>query len=169
MRKRGLELFDNILSTSRHTTRWCVPFLRMRGNALEGAAPLCSFECQWPCFGELTNGNPSQGNIEMNQHRQCLLTMIKNSSGVIMVWEIVFDQNHSFQTPIKVLKSMWRAFQDPKCLKQNIQHFLSHYWHCMEPENKPKLSQRPPENIKILMFLPCTTFFLIACVTGHSY
>ena len=54
-----------------------------------------------------------QGNIEMNQHRQCLLTMIKNSSGVIMVWQIVCDQNHSFQTPIKVLKNMRRAFQDP--------------------------------------------------------
>ena len=102
--------FRKHLSTSRPTTRWCVPFLRMRGNALEGAAPLCSFECQWPCFGELTNGNPSQGNIEMNQHRQCLLTMIKNSSGVIMVWQIVCDQNHSFQTPIKVLKNMRRAF-----------------------------------------------------------
>ena len=53
-----------------------------------------------------------------------------------------------FSNPNKSVKNMRRAFQDPKCLKQNIQHFLIHYRHSMQPENRPKLSQQPPENVR---------------------
>ena len=167
MRKRGWELLENILSTSRPTTRWCVPFLRMRGNALEGAAPLCSFECQWPCFGELTNGIPSQGNIEMNQHRQCLLTMIKNSSGVIMVWQIVCDQNHSFQTPIKVLKICEGHFRT-----QNVWNKIFNiFWFIIGTVCNLKIDQSSHNShqkmSEILMFSPCK--ILIHCLCNrHS-
>ena len=108
-----------------------------------------------------------QGNIEMNQHRQCLLTMIKNSSGVIMVWQIVCDQNHSFQTPIKVLKICEGHFRT-----QNVWNKIFNiFWFIIGTVCNLKIDQSSHNShqkmSEILMFSPCK--ILIHCLCNrHS-